>query len=68
MAADRQDARSTSRTLMYLVAALFLIVLVVILVRGCHESNTREEIINPDDPLPGAQTALPPAVPLLRAA
>ena len=64
MASDRQDARSTSRTLAYVVAAIFLVVLIVIVARGCHESNSREDVINPDDPLPGAQTALP-AVPLL---
>lgn len=72
MSTDREDARTGSRTLAYIVAAIFLVVLVILVARGCHESNSREDVINPDDPLPGAQTAIPvthsDAVPLLRAA
>ena len=59
MDADRSTTRKTSRLLMLLALVAILVVGAVVVVQGCHEPNDMEERINPDDPLPGAQTALP---------
>jgi hypothetical protein len=74
MADSQQETNRTSTTIFIIATVVvFFILGAVISVRGCHEPNDMEEIIDPDDPLPGAQDATgfrfaPDAVPLLTAA
>ncbi len=73
--ADSQQETSRKSTTILIIATLVVIFIVgaVISVRGCHEPNDMEEIIDPDGPLPGAQDETgyrfaPDAVPLRVAA
>jgi hypothetical protein len=70
---DRKDARKTTSFLVIATLAVLVIVGGIIVVRGCHQPNSMEEQIDPDDQLPGTLEGTgslhaPDAVPLLRAA
>ncbi|MEP0547827.1 MAG: hypothetical protein ABJF88_12910 [Rhodothermales bacterium] len=72
--ADSQQETNRKSTTIFIIATLVVIFIVgaIISVRGCHEPNDMEEIIDPDGPLPGTQDATgsrfaPDAAPLLAA-
>ena len=70
---ERKDARKTSLVVGALTVLVILIVGGIISVRGCHQPNSMEEQIDPDDQLPGTLEGTgslyaPAAAPLLRAA
>lgn len=52
MASDRQNARSTSRIMLYVALAL-LVVLAVALVGSCQETNVTEDRIAPEETTSG---------------
>lgn len=51
MEPDRKDARNTSRIMLYVALALF-IVLAIALVGSCQESSTDLDRVEPDDSPP----------------
>ena len=51
MEPDRPDARNTSRIILYVVLALF-VVLAIALVGSCGESSTDLDRVEPDDAPP----------------
>lgn len=51
MEPDRKDARNTSRIMLYVALALF-IVLAIALVGSCRESSTDLDHVEPDDSPP----------------
>jgi hypothetical protein len=72
--ADSQQETNRKSTTIFVIAtiAVFVVIGAVISVRGCHEPNDMEEVIDPDGPLPGTQDATgyrfaPDAAPLLAA-
>lgn len=68
---ERQKARKTTSLFVILALVAVLVVGGVIAVRGCHQPNTMEEQIDPEDQLPGTLEgtgSLHGAQPLLQAA
>lgn len=74
MSDSLQETNRKSTTVFIIITVLvFLALGAIIFARGCHEPDDREDVIDPNDPLPGAQDATgfrfaPDAVPLLAAA
>jgi hypothetical protein len=69
----RKDSRKTSLVVGALTVLVILVVGGIISVRGCHQPNSMEDRIDPDDQLPGTLEGTgslhsPDAAPLLRAA
>jgi hypothetical protein len=70
---ERKNARKTTGTILLVALAILVVVGGIIVVRGCHQPNSMEEQIDPDDQLPGTlegtgSNGAPGAVPLLPAA
>ena len=69
---ERTTSRRTTLVIGALTVLVILIVGGIVSVRGCHQPNTMEERIDPDDQLPGTMEGTgslyaPEATPLLRA-
>lgn len=54
---ERREAKKGTNLLVIAAAVVLLVLGAVFAVQACHEPNTREDIIDPDDPLPGTQDA-----------
>ena len=70
MEPDRRKARTTSRIMLYIVLALF-VVLAIALVGSCQESNVAPDRVEPEEVDPIEREPLggsPHASPLVRAA
>lgn len=72
---DSDRKTSSKTTLVFGILTLLALIVLggIISVRGCHQPNTMEDRIDPDEQLPGTRDGTgalytPEAVPLLRAA